>query len=151
MKIDLNYKFKAMDGKTVKERVPKLDEGENQVYNDFGVPQFEVKGDFTLRKIIEDTLFSPPLIRDPRTGQFAQISDEKKKTCYVLLNRVVNHKDGLIDFEVEELALLKDLITKKFNSPWTVGQARDILDPHKAAETKPGPQDTPQGKSGEDN
>jgi len=151
MKIDLNYKFKTMDRKVVKERVPKLDEGENQIYNDFGVPQFEVKGDFTLRKIIEDTLFSPPLIRDPRTGQFAQISDEKKKTCYVLLNRVVNNKDGLIDFESEEIALLKDLITKKFNSPWTVGQAREVLDPHSVAETKPGPQGTPQGKSGEDN
>jgi len=151
MKIDLNYTFKAMDGKVVKERVPKLDEGENQIYNDFGVPQFEIKGDFTLRKIIEDTLFSPPLIRDPRSGQFAQISEEKKKACYVLLNRVINHKDGLIDFEVEELALLKDLITKKFNSPWTIGQARDILDPHKAGEKETEPQGTPQGKTEEDN
>lgn len=151
MKIDLNYKFKTMDGKVVKERVPKLDEGENQIYNDFGVPQFEVKGDFTLRKIIEDTLFSPPLIRDPRTGQFAQISEEKKKACYVLLNRVLNHKDGLIDFESEETTLLKDLITKKFNSPWTIGQARDILDPHKAAGREPEPQGIAEEKTGKDN
>jgi len=129
MKVDLNYKFLTMRGKPVKEKVPQLDENENQIFNDFGTPQFELKGDFTLRKIIEDTLFSPPLIRDPRTGQFAQISEEKKKTCYKLLYKVLNHKDGLIDFESEETTLLKDLITKKFNSPWTVGQAREALDP----------------------
>ena len=129
MKIDLNYKFLTMDGKNVKEKVPQLDENENQVFNDFGTPQFELKGDFTLRKIVQDVLFSPPLIRDPRTGQFAQISEDKKKACYVLLNKVINHKEGIIDFESEEISLLKDLITKKFNSPWTVGQARKILDP----------------------
>lgn len=89
----------------------------NLFINEFGAPQFELKGDFTLRKIIEDTLFSPPLIRDPRTGQFIQISEEKKKTCYKLLNKVLNNKDGLINLESEEIALLKDLITKKFNSP----------------------------------
>jgi len=129
MKVDLNYKFKTMKGKVVKEKVPQLDENENQIFNDFGAPQFELKGDFTLRKIVEDTLFSPPLIRDPRTGQFAQISEVKKKACYKLLNRVLNHKDGLIDFESEETTLLKDLIAKKHNSPWTVGQALEALDP----------------------
>lgn len=129
MKIDLNYKFKSLKGEIVKEKVPQLDENENQIFNDFGTPQFKLRGDFTLRKIIEDTLFAPPLIKDPRTGQFAQISEEKKKVCYKLLNKVLNHKDGLIDFEAEEITLLKDLITKKFNSPWTVGQAREALDP----------------------
>ncbi len=129
MKVDLNYKFKTMKGKVVKEKVPQLDENENQIFNDFGAPQFKLKGDFTLRKIIEDALFTPPLIRDPRTGQFAQISEEKKKACYKLLHKVLNHKDGLIDFESEETTLLKDLITKKFNAPWTIGQARETLDP----------------------
>lgn len=129
MKIDLNHKFLTTKGKVVKEKVPQLDENENQIFNDFGAPQFELKGDMTLRKIIEDTLFSPPLARDPRTGQFVQISEDKKKACYKLLNKVVNHKDGLIDFESEEIALLKNLITKKYNSPWTVGQAREVLDP----------------------
>lgn len=129
MKIDLNYKFLTMKGKVVKEKVPLLDENENQIFNEFGSPQFELKGDFTLRKIIEETLFNPPLSRDPRTGNFAQVSDEKKKTCYVLLNKVINNKDGLIEFEPEDLSLLRDLITKKYNSPWTTGQARKALDP----------------------
>jgi len=137
MQIDLNYKFKTLKGKTVKEKVPLLDENENQVFNDFGAPQFKLKGDFTLRKIIEETLFNPPLKRDPRTGQFVQISEEKKKTCYKLLNKILNHKDGLIDFEPEETALLRDLITQKFNSPWTVGQAREILDPTAEEPKKP--------------
>jgi len=129
MKVDLNHKFLTPKGAVVKEKVPQLDENENQIFNDFGTPQFELKGDFTLRKLIEDTLFAPPLIRDARTGQFAQISEEKKKACYKLLSKVLNHKDGLIDFESEDTTLLKDLITKKFNSPWTVGQAREALDP----------------------
>lgn len=129
MKVDLNYKFLTMKGKVVKEKIPRLDENENQIFNDFGAPQFELKGDFTLRKIIEDVLFAPPLIRDARTGQFAQISEDKKKACYVLLNKVLNHKDGLINFDSDEQTLLKDMITKKFNSPWTVGQAREVLDP----------------------
>jgi len=132
MKVDLNHKFLTLEGKTVKEKVPLLDKDENQVFNDYGAPQFKLKGDFTLRKIIQETLFNPPLNRDPRTGNFVQISDEKKKTCYVLLNKVLNHKDGLIDFESEEQALLKDLITKKYNSPWTTGQARHALDPTSA-------------------
>ena len=132
MKVDLNFKFLTTDGKAVKEKVPLLDKNENQIFNDFGAPQFELKGDFTLRKIIQETLFNPPLNRDPRTGNFVQISDEKKKTCYVLLNKVLNHKDGLIDFESEEQTLLKDLITKKYNSPWTTGQARHALDPTSA-------------------
>lgn len=129
MKIDLNYKFLTMEGKVVKEKVPLLDENENQVFNDFGAPQFELKGDFTLRKIIKETLFNPPLTKDSRTGQFAQIADEKKKACYVLLNKVHNTKAGLVEFDPEELTLLRDLITKKYNSPWTVGQAREALDP----------------------
>lgn len=136
MKIELNHKFKTLKGKVVKEKVPKLDEGENQIFNDFGAPQFELKGDFTLRKLIEDTLFSPPLIRDQRSGNFVQISDQKKRDCYKLLNKIINHKDGMIDLASEEITLLKDLITKKFNSPWTVGQAREILDPAEAAENK---------------
>ena len=129
MKIDLNYKFLDMEGEVIKDRIPLLDENENQVFNDFGAPQFKLKGDFTLRKIIQETLFNPPLSRDPRTGNFVQISDEKKKACYVLLNKILNHKEGLIDFEPEDQSLLRDLITKKYNSPWTTGQARHALDP----------------------
>jgi len=132
MKVDLNYKFLTMKGKAVKEKIPQLDENENQIFNEFGAPQFELKGDLTLRKIIEETLFNPPLAREPRTGQFVQISDEKKKACYILLNKVLNHKDGLIELESEEQTLLKDLITKKYNSPWTTGQARHAIDPTSA-------------------
>ena len=129
MKIDLNKKFLTMKGKVVKEKIPLLDENENQVFNEFGAPQFVLKGDFTLRKIIEDTLANPPLDRDPRTGQFVQQSDEKKKACFKLLNKVLANKEGLIEFESEEQSLLKSLITKKYNSPWTTGQARHALDP----------------------
>jgi len=129
MKVDLNHKFLTMKGKVVKEKIPLLDENENQIFNEFGAPQFELKGDMTLRKIVVETLFNPPLNRDPRTGQLTQISDEKKKVCYTLLNKILSHKDGLIDFESEEQTLLKNLITKKYNSPWTVGQAREALDP----------------------
>jgi len=129
MEIDLNYKFKNLKGEIVKEKVPSLDENENQIFNDFGTPQVKLTGDLTLRKIIEQTLFNPALVRDPRTGNFVQISDEKKRACYKLLNKVLNHKDGLIDLESEEQTLLKGLIMKKYNSPWTVGQAREILDP----------------------
>jgi len=129
MKIDLNHKFRNLKGEVVKEKVALLDENENQVFNDFGAPQFVIKGDFTLRRIIEETLFAPPLIRDPRISNFVQISSEKKKACYKLLNKVLNNKDGLIDFEPEESALLRDLITRKYNSPWTSGQAREVLNP----------------------
>jgi len=129
MKIDLNHKFLTLKGKVVKEKIPQLDENENQIFNEFGAPQFELKGDLTLRKIIEETLFNPPLAREPRTGQFVQISEEKKKACYVLLNKVLNHKDGLIELESEEQTLLKGLITKKYNSPWTIGQAQHAIDP----------------------
>ena len=129
MKVDLNFKFFSMGGKVVKQRIPQLDESENQIFNDFGAPQFEIKGDFTLRRCIEDTLFNPPMVRDPRSGNFVQISEEKKKACYKLLHRILNHKEGLINLESDEQELLKDLITKKYNSPWTSGQAREAIDP----------------------
>ena len=132
MKVDLNYKFLTMTGKTVKEKVPLLDKDENQIFNEFGAPQFKLKGDFTLRKMVEETLSNPPLDRDSRTGQFVQISEEKKKTCYALLNKILNHKQGLIELEAEEQTLLKKLVTKKYNSPWTSGQARQALDPASA-------------------
>ena len=136
MSITLNYKFKTLKGEIVKEKVPILDENENQVFSEFGIPQFELKDDFTLRKLIEDTLFNPPMIRDERTGQMRQVTDQKKKACYKLLNKIMNNKDGMIEFESEETTLLKDLIRKKFNSPWTIGQACDVLDPAEAAENK---------------
>lgn len=136
MSVNLNYKFKTLKGKVVREKVPVLDDNENQVVSEFGVPQFELKDDLTLRKIIEETLFTPPMIRDERTGQFRQITEQKKKACYKLLNKIVNHKGGMIDFTTDEGTLLKDLITKKYNSPWTIGQAREILDPAEAKEDK---------------
>ena len=136
MSIDLNYKFKTLKGEIVKEKVPILDEGENQIVSEFGIPQFELKGDFTLRKLIEDTLFNPPMIRDDRTGQVRQITVQKKKACYKLLNKVLSNKGKMIDFKSDETELLKDLIRKKFNSPWTSGQACDVLDPAEAAEDK---------------
>lgn len=129
MKIDLNYKFLNMEGKVIKEKIPLLDENENQVFNDFGAPQFKLKGDFTLRKIIQETLFNPPLNREPRTGQFVQVPEKRKEECYILLNKILNHKQGLIELESEEQALLKNLIAKKYNSPWTVGQALKAIDP----------------------
>lgn len=129
MKIDLNYKFLDMDGEVVKEKIPLLDENENQIFNNFGAPQFKIKGDFTLRKIIQETLFNPPLSREPRTGQFVQIPEKKKEECYILLNKILNHKQGLIELESEEQSLLKELIAKKYNSPWTVGQAKKAIDP----------------------
>ena len=129
MKIDLNYKFLTMEGNVVKEKVPLLDKDENQVFNDFGAPQFKLRGDFTLRKIILETLFNPPLNRESRTGQFIQIPEKKKQECFILMNRIINHKQGLIELESEEQSLLKELITKKYNSPWTVGHARKAIDP----------------------
>ena len=136
MSINLNYKFRTLKGKVVKEKIPMLDEGENQIVSEFGIPQFELKDDFTLRKLIEDTLFNPPMIRDERTGQMRQITEQKKKACYKLLNKVMDNKSGMIDLKSDEIELLKDLITKKFNSPWTTGQACDILDPAEATENK---------------
>ncbi len=136
MSINLDYKFKTLKGKVVKEKVPQVDENENQIVSEFGVPQFELKDDFTLRKLIEDTLFNPPMIRDERTGQLRQISEQKKKACYKLLNKIMNNKKAAIDLKSDEIELLKDLITKKFNSPWTTGQACDVLDPAEAAENK---------------
>ncbi|MCK5127897.1 MAG: hypothetical protein KAR42_16690 [candidate division Zixibacteria bacterium] len=134
--VNLDYKFKNLKGEIVKEKVALVDENENQIVSEFGVPQFELKDDFTLRKIIEDTLFNPAMIQDQRTGQLRQITEQKKKACYKLLNKILGHKKGPIDLESEEITLLKDLIRKKFNSPWTSGQACDVLDPAEAAENK---------------
>lgn len=135
MKIDLNYVFKSPEGKKEYERIPKTDEDENQLFNEFGVAQFKNGAVFRLKKICQDTLFNPPSTTNPRTGQPEQMDGDKKLKCYTLLQKLLP-ANGMTDLNVDEIKLLKDLIKARYNSPWTVGQAHDILDPTAKEEEK---------------
>lgn len=105
MKIDVNYQFVNLDGKVIKE--PTTDKKKE------GPP-------FTLRKVCTTILLNP--------GE-EKIKAEDKIERYHLAQKI-HQSNGLVDMQAEEVALLKRLIGENY-PPLTVGQAYEILDPHK--------------------
>lgn len=128
MNIDLNYKFKELDGKVICPPEPVLDDDGNQKKDERGVPLFKKGKDFTLRTVCRNVLLNPPVDIDQRTGKPKEIPGEDKQDWYELA-KAINQSDGLYDFSAEEITLLKDFINKKYPSPLIVGQARQVLDP----------------------
>lgn len=129
MKVDMNYKFKEVDGKTiVKERVvDEYDDG-NPKRDSQGFPLMKLGKPFTLRMACLSVLTSPPIDTDDRTGKSKEIAVEEKLKMADLAQRI--HKsNGLIDLKSEEITMLKGFINKRYRSPLTVKQAYDILDP----------------------
>ena len=128
MKIDLNFIFKKMEGGYVRVRDPILDKDKNQIFNNAGAPQFKDGEMFTLKIAIKNTLFDPPIEENPRTGQLIPIPVEDKERMYRLLRLIMDAK-GVIEIKPGDADFLQTLIYKKYNSPWTGGQAKEALDP----------------------
>lgn len=128
MKVDMNYKFKEIDGKVVRERVvDEYDDG-NPKRDSQGFPLTKVGEPFTLRKACLSVLTSPPIETDKRTNQPKEIGYEEKLKMADLAQRIYK-SNSLIDLTADEIVLLKDGINKRYRSPLTVKQAYDILDP----------------------
>ena len=114
MKVDLNFNIKKLDGEDFVDMEPTgIDEK--------GQPTFKAPVPLTLRKACTDALTA--------NFQDEQNLDPKKKAERGwLAMKIHNHPDPAIDLSVEDVALCKDLIGKRYN-PLVVAIAWEILDP----------------------
>lgn len=130
MKIDINYKFKTLEGEDVKDQVSLLRVEELLAIETWeGFREFQGKLEkgkpFTLRKACVNVLLGTEL---DGTGRAKELKGEEKVRRYQIATRIYK-SDGLVDLSVEDIGLLKKLIGRVYG-PITVGQAWEILDPH---------------------
>ena len=126
MKVDVNYKFKDLDGKIIKERIIDEDEKGNPKRDAQNFPLLKNGNPFTLRKICTQALLDSSV--DPKTGKPEQLSADDKLKRWGIAQRI-HASNSTIDLSAEEIVLLKELINKKYPSPLTVAQAYEALDP----------------------
>lgn len=136
MKIDLNYRFKTLEGKDIPEQgsnltVEKLLSIETwEEFEKFRAGLTKGKP-FTLRKACVNVLLMTEI---DGTGRAKELKGEEKVERFELATNI--HKcNGLFDMRPEDQVLLKKLIARVYG-PLTVGQAWQVLDPHEAAEKK---------------
>lgn len=128
MKIDMNYKFKDLDGKVEKQRVLDEDEKGNPKRDREGFPMLKMGPPLTLRKICTEVLVNPSVDIDPATKRPKEVPADVKLNAWNLAQKI-HASDGLTDLEAEEITMLKKAINRRYSSPATVAQAFDILDP----------------------
>jgi len=136
MKIDINYKFKTLEGENVKDQASLLKVGELLAIETWeGFREYQDKlqegKPFTLRKACVNVLLMTEL---DGMGRAKELKGEEKVERYELAQEI--HKSGpLIDLQSEDISLLKKLIARAYG-PLTVGQAWEVLDPHGAEKKK---------------
>jgi len=137
MKIDFNYKFKNLDGETIREQgsditIEKL--LSIKTWEEFETFRNGLKKGgkpFTLRTASVNVLLMPEM---NGSGRAKEINGEKKLERYQFAKKI-HESNGLVDLRSEQITLLKELIGKSY-PVLTVGQAYEILDPHEAGENK---------------
>jgi len=132
MKIDINYKFKKLNGKFVKELVIDEDKDGNPKRDKEGVPLLKLGAATTLRKVCIDVLVNPPMEINPMTKRPKEIAAEKKLEMWNLAQRI-HASDGLFGLRSKEQEMLKELINRRYpsgtSSTLIVAQAFAVLDP----------------------
>lgn len=129
MKIDMNYKFENIKGKTIRETEYEKDKDDILIRDKNGNFIQKVGVPFTLRTACLNVLTDPPVDHNDRTGRPVEVSVEHNLMLGELA-REIYKSDGLIDLSIDEVKLIKDYINKKYNNtPLIVIQAFEILDP----------------------
>lgn len=132
MQININHKFKKLDGKDVKDLVIDEDKKGNPKRDKEGVPLLKLGDPITLRKVCMDVLVNPPVQIDPMTKRAREIAAEKKIEMWNLAQRIYA-SDGLCDLGSPEVEMLKKLINRRYpsgtSSVLIVAQAFAVLDP----------------------
>lgn len=129
MKIDMNKRFKTLEGKDQRETEFEKDEQGNPKRDKNGNPIPKLGTPFTLRSACLNVLIYPPTDSDARTGR----PTEQKAEHNIMLTelaREIYKSNGLIELSADDIKLLKDYINKRYNqNPLIVTQAYEILDP----------------------
>lgn len=128
IKVDMNYKFKEIDGKVSREQVVDEDEQGNPKRDGQGFPILKLGKPFTLSVACLNVLTNPPQDINPQTNRPKEVSAEDKLKWADLAMRIYK-SNGLFELAPEEQVLLKDFINKRYRNPLTVKQAFEILDP----------------------
>lgn len=79
----------------------------------------------TLRGLCSDALVQG--YPDPRTGGAVEIPGDEAAKRYALAVRIVN--EDVLDLNPEELALIRELLLKRYAAPLFSAQARAMLNP----------------------
>lgn len=114
MKIDLNFKIKKLDGGDFVDLEPTGVDGKGQ-------PTFTESKPLTLRTVCAQALTAN--YQDEKN-----LDPKKKAERGWLAMKIHNHPDPVIDLSVEDVALCKELIGKRYN-PLVVATAWETLDP----------------------
>lgn len=129
MKIDVNYKFKNIENKVMRETEFEKDKNDLPIRDKNGNFIQKLGVPFTLRSACLNVLTNPPQEVNERTGR----TIENKAEYSLMLGelaREIYKSNGLIDLSADDVKLLKDYINKKYNqNPLVVIQAWEILDP----------------------
>lgn len=129
MKIDVNYKFKNIEAKEIRETEFEKDKND-LLLRDKNGNLIEKRGaPFTLRSACLQVLTNPPQEMNERTGKAIENKAEHN-LMLAELAREIYKSSGLIDLSADDVKLLKDYINKRYNqNPLVVIQAWEILDP----------------------
>lgn len=128
IKVDMNYKFKNLEGKVQREIDYEKDKEGNLIRDETGRPVPKLGKSFTLKGACLNVLQEPPQEIDPRTNRPKDVKAEDKLGWADLAMRIYR-SNGLVELAPEEQVLLKDFINKRYRNPLTVKQAFEILDP----------------------
>ena len=128
MKIDVNYKFKNIEGVVQREMIIDEDDDGNPKRDREGIPILKLGKPFTLRSACTNVLVNPPVDVDPKTGREKEVKAEDKLKWADLAMRIYK-SNSLIELAPEEIVLLKRFINKRYKNTLTVQQAHAVLDP----------------------
>ena len=140
MKIDLNMKFKDIDGKSIPEMVIDEDEEGRRKVDPAGNFFMKQGRALTLKIACLNVLTSPPIETDDR-GNPRELKAETKLKYAEFAQRIYK-ANGLFEMSAHELVMLTRLIDKTYRSPLIYKQACETLDPHSMK--KPGSNDQPE-------
>jgi len=128
VKIDLNMKFRDIDGRTIPEMV--VDEDDEGIRKVDPAGNFFMKRgrDLTLKIACLNVLTTPPIERDDR-GNARELKGETKLKYAEFAQRIYR-ANGLFEMSAKEIVMLTRLIDKTYRSPLVYKQACETLDPH---------------------
>lgn len=136
MQINMNHKFKNLDGKDLKDLVIDKDKNGNPKRDKEGIPLVKLGKAMTLRQVCKDVLVNPPVQLDRMTRTAIEISSDEKIKMWNLAQRI-HECNGQIDLGSKEQELLKELINRRYpsgmSSTLIVAQSFNILDPDGSA------------------
>jgi len=139
MQIDMNYKFKQLDGKDLKDLVIDEDKDGNPKRDKDNIPILKLGAAMTLKKICTDVLVNPPVELDPMTKRAKEIPSDKKLDMWNLAQKI-HTSNGLVDLKSDKVEMLKKLINRRYpsgmSSTLIVAQAFATLDPTAEEEDK---------------